>query len=136
MTSLSPPQCATPVLASDGHRIHLEEALTARFGLAWEARDDGHSYEIKGLRAANRSPRRCAPARRYGRAPSQRELAQLAQASNFATAQGQERYPGNPPDDRSRCRLRHSLDAQHQQQKSGGPKTAADLHLLGGAKGI
>jgi hypothetical protein len=25
---------------------HLEEALTARFGLAWEARDDGHGFEI------------------------------------------------------------------------------------------
>jgi TrwC relaxase len=28
---------------------HLEEALTARFGLAWEARDDGHGFEIKGI---------------------------------------------------------------------------------------
>jgi conjugative relaxase-like TrwC/TraI family protein len=28
---------------------HLEEALTARFGLAWEARDDGHGFEIKGV---------------------------------------------------------------------------------------
>jgi hypothetical protein len=28
---------------------HLEEALTARFGLGWEARDDGHGFEIKGI---------------------------------------------------------------------------------------
>ena len=28
---------------------HLEEALTRRFGLAWEARDDGHGFEIKGI---------------------------------------------------------------------------------------
>ena len=28
---------------------HLEEALTARFGLAWEARDDGHGFEIRGI---------------------------------------------------------------------------------------
>ena len=28
---------------------HLEEALTARFGLEWTARDDGHGFEIKGI---------------------------------------------------------------------------------------
>ena len=28
---------------------HLEEALTARFGLEWAARDDGHGFEIKGV---------------------------------------------------------------------------------------
>ena len=28
---------------------HLEEALTGRFGLAWEARDDGHGFEITGI---------------------------------------------------------------------------------------
>jgi TrwC relaxase len=28
---------------------HLEEALTARFGLEWVARDDGHGFEIKGI---------------------------------------------------------------------------------------
>jgi conjugative relaxase-like TrwC/TraI family protein len=28
---------------------HLEEALTARFGLVWVARDDGHGFEIKGI---------------------------------------------------------------------------------------
>jgi hypothetical protein len=27
----------------------LEEALTARFGLEWVARDDGHGFEIKGV---------------------------------------------------------------------------------------
>src|SRR6185369_4965055 len=27
----------------------LEEALTARFGLEWAARDDGHGFEIKGI---------------------------------------------------------------------------------------
>ena len=30
---------------------HLEEALTARFGLEWTARDDGHGFEIKGISA-------------------------------------------------------------------------------------
>ena len=28
---------------------HLEEALTRRFGVAWEARDDPHGLEIKGI---------------------------------------------------------------------------------------
>ena len=78
---------------------HLEEALTARFGLEWTARDDGHGFEIKGVggemmrvfssrRASITADLRGRAARfeqRYGRAPSQRELAQLAQASNFAT---------------------------------------------------
>jgi conjugative relaxase-like TrwC/TraI family protein len=78
---------------------HLEEALTRRFGLQWVARDDGHGFEIKGIsgemmrlfssrREAITAELRGRAARfeqRYGRAPSQRELAQLAQASNFAT---------------------------------------------------
>jgi len=78
---------------------HLEEALTARFGLEWTARDDGHGFEIKGIsgemmcvfssrRASITADLRVRAARfkeRYGRAPSQRELAQLAQASNFKT---------------------------------------------------
>jgi hypothetical protein len=78
---------------------HLEEALTARFGLEWTARDDGHGFEIKGIsgemmrvfssrRASITADLRGRAARfeqRYGRAPSQRELAQLAQASNFKT---------------------------------------------------
>ena len=78
---------------------HLEEALTRRFGLAWEARDDGHGFEIKGIsgemmrlfssrRASITADLRARAARfeaQYGRAPSQRELARLAQASNFKT---------------------------------------------------
>jgi conjugative relaxase-like TrwC/TraI family protein len=78
---------------------HLEEALTCRFGLQWEARDDGHGFEITGIsgemmrlfssrRESITADLRARAARfeqRYGRAPSQRELAQLAQASNFAT---------------------------------------------------
>jgi conjugative relaxase-like TrwC/TraI family protein len=78
---------------------HLEEALTARFGVAWEARDDGHGFEIKGIpgqmmrlfssrRESITADLRTRAARfekQYGRVPSQRELARLAQASNFAT---------------------------------------------------
>jgi hypothetical protein len=78
---------------------HLEEALTARFGLAWEARDDGHGFEIKGIpgqmmrlfssrRQSITADLRDRAARfeaQYGRAPSQRELARLAQVSNFKT---------------------------------------------------
>ena len=78
---------------------HLEEALTARFGLEWTARDDGHGFEIEGVsgammrvfssrRESITADLRVRAARfeqRYGRAPSQRELAHLAQASNFAT---------------------------------------------------
>jgi conjugative relaxase-like TrwC/TraI family protein len=78
---------------------HLEEALTGRFGLAWEARDDGHGFEIRGIsgemmrlfssrRQSITADLRARAARfeaQYGRAPSQRELARLAQASNFKT---------------------------------------------------
>jgi conjugative relaxase-like TrwC/TraI family protein len=78
---------------------HLEEALTRRFGLEWTARDDGRGFEIKGIsgemmrlfssrRESITTDLRIRAARfeaQYGRAPSQRELAQLAQASNFAT---------------------------------------------------
>jgi conjugative relaxase-like TrwC/TraI family protein len=78
---------------------HLEEALTARFGVEWTARDDGHGFEIKGIsgemmrvfssrRESITADLRVRAARfeqRYGRAPSQRELAHLAQASNFKT---------------------------------------------------
>ena len=78
---------------------HLEEALTRRFGLEWTARDDGHGFEITGIsgemmrvfssrRASITADLRGRAARfeqRYGRAPSQRELAHLAQASNFTT---------------------------------------------------
>ena len=78
---------------------HLEEALTARFGLEWTARDDGYGFEIKGISGqmmrvfsarresitADLRVRAAQFEQRYGRAPSQRELAQLAQASNFKT---------------------------------------------------
>jgi TrwC relaxase len=78
---------------------HLEEALTRRFGVEWVARDDGHGFEIRGIsgemmrlfssrRESITADVRARAARfeqQYGRAPSQRELAQLAQASNFAT---------------------------------------------------
>src|ERR1035437_8756577 len=78
---------------------HLEEALTRRFGVEWVARDDGHGFEIKGIsgemmrvfssrRESITADLRARAARfeqHYGRAPSQRELAQLAQASNFKT---------------------------------------------------
>src|SRR5690242_6697957 len=83
---------------------HLEEALTQRFGLEWTARDDGHGFEIKGIsgqmmrlfssrRESITADLRARAARfeqRYGRAPSQRELAQLAQASNFKTRAAKE----------------------------------------------
>ena len=83
---------------------HLEEALTGRFGLEWAPREDGNGFEIKGVsqemmdlfssrRQAITADARERAARfeqRYGRAPSQRELAQLAQASNFATRTGKE----------------------------------------------
>ena len=78
---------------------HLEEALARRFGLEWIVRDDGHGFEIKGIsremmrvfssrRESITADLRVRAARfeqRYGRAPTQRELAHLAQASNFAT---------------------------------------------------
>jgi conjugative relaxase-like TrwC/TraI family protein len=78
---------------------HLEEALTRRFGLEWTARDDGHGFEIKGIsgemmrlfssRRESITQEVRARAARFeqarGRKPSQRELAQIAQASNFAT---------------------------------------------------
>jgi hypothetical protein len=78
---------------------HLEEALTRRFGLEWVARDDGHGFEIQGISGqmmrvfssrresitAELRERAARFEQRYGRPPSQRELAQLAQASNFAT---------------------------------------------------
>jgi conjugative relaxase-like TrwC/TraI family protein len=83
---------------------HLEEALTARFGLEWTARDDGHGFEITGIsgemmrlfssrRESITADVRARAARfeqRYGRAPSQRELARLAQSSNFATRRSKE----------------------------------------------
>jgi conjugative relaxase-like TrwC/TraI family protein len=78
---------------------HLEEALTRRFGVEWTARDDGHGFEINGIsgqmmrlfssrRESITADLRARAARfeqQYGRKPSQRELAHLAQASNFTT---------------------------------------------------
>jgi conjugative relaxase-like TrwC/TraI family protein len=78
---------------------HLEEALTQRFGLEWTARDDGHGFEIKGISGAmmrlfssrresitaDLRDRAAQFEQHYGRKPSQRELAHLAQASNFKT---------------------------------------------------
>ena len=83
---------------------HLEEALTRRFGLQWTARDDGHGYEITGISGemmrlfssrrqsitADLRTRAAQFEQRAGRAPSQRELAQLAQSSNFATRKSKE----------------------------------------------
>ena len=83
---------------------HLEEALTARFGVEWAIRDDGHGFEIKGIsgemmrvfssrRESITADLRTRAARfeqRYGRKPSQRELAHLAQASNFQTRAAKE----------------------------------------------
>jgi hypothetical protein len=87
---------------------YLKEALTGRFGLEWTAREDGHGFEIKGISgemmrlfssrresiSADLRARAARFERRYGRAPSQRELAQLAQASNFATRKTKEGAPG------------------------------------------
>jgi hypothetical protein len=86
---------------------HLEEALTGRFGIEWTAREDGHGFEIKGI---SREMMRLFSSRRESisadlrappsgsssvtAAPSQRELAQLAQASNFATRKSKEGAPG------------------------------------------
>ena len=83
---------------------HLEDALTRRFGLQWVARDDGHGFEIKGIsgqmmrlfssrRASITADLRARAAQfeqRYGRKPSQRELAHLAQAANFKTRAAKE----------------------------------------------
>jgi AAA domain/TrwC relaxase len=83
---------------------HLEEALTRRFGVEWVARDDGHGFEITGIsgemmrlfssrRESITQDLRARAARfeaQYGRPPSQRELAQLAQASNFRTRAAKE----------------------------------------------
>ena len=83
---------------------HLEEALTLRFGIQWIARDDGHGFEIKGISGemmrvfssrrvsitADLRDRAARFEQCYGRKPSQRELAQLAQASNFKTRAAKE----------------------------------------------
>ena len=67
--------------------------------MEWVARDDGHGFEIKGISGemmrlfssrresitADLRARAAQFEAQYGRQPSQRELAQLAQASNFRT---------------------------------------------------
>ena len=83
---------------------HLEEALSRRFGIQWVARDDGHGFEIKGISGqmmrlfssrresitADLRDRAARFEQRYGRKPSQRELAHLAQAANFKTRAAKE----------------------------------------------
>jgi conjugative relaxase-like TrwC/TraI family protein len=83
---------------------YLEEALTNRFGIEWTAREDGNGFEIKGISGEMMhlfSSRRQSITKElraraaqfeqsYGRAPSQRELARLAQSANFATRKGKE----------------------------------------------
>jgi conjugative relaxase-like TrwC/TraI family protein len=86
---------------------HLEEALTRRFGLQWTARDDGHGFEINGISGqmmrlfssrrqsitAGLRARAAQFEQRHGPKPSQRELAQLAQASNFRTRAAKDAAP-------------------------------------------
>jgi hypothetical protein len=73
---------------------HLEEALTSRFGIEWTAREDGNGFQIKGISGEMMrlfSSRRVSITKELrARAASQRETAQLAQASNFATRKGKE----------------------------------------------
>jgi len=73
--------------------LHLESALTARFGVEWEPRADGYGHEIAGVpqkvmeslstrRASINAEMRERAAefeRAEGRAPTQRELARIAQ---------------------------------------------------------
>ena len=80
--------------------IHLEEALTRRFGLRWAERADGQGFEIAGISQKvmdTFSSRRADIQRRvreelvprfeatYGRKPSQAELSSLKQEANLAT---------------------------------------------------
>jgi hypothetical protein len=87
--------------------LHLEAALTRRFGVAWTARADGYGHEISGVtqqvmdalstrRAAITAEQR-ERAREFeraaGRRPSQRELAQLAQAVTLDSRDGKAEKP-------------------------------------------
>jgi len=80
--------------------IHLEEALTRRFGLHWVPRPDGQGYEIAGVGQEvmdTFSSRRADIEKHvreelvprfeatYGRQPTQAELASLRQDANLAT---------------------------------------------------
>ena len=83
---------------------HLEAAMTRRWGLAWAPRADGYGSEIKGISAAlmeEFSSRRATIKARvarmardyedeHGRAPSQAQLAKMAQRANLATRKGKE----------------------------------------------
>ncbi len=87
---------------------HPEEALTHRFGLEGIARDDGHGFEIKGIsggmmrvfssrRESITADLRACAARfeqRYGRKPSQRELAPRASRELQNTRVRQHPVPG------------------------------------------
>ncbi len=73
--------------------------MTRRLGIEWTAHDDGHGFEIRGISeemmrmlssrqesiTADLRVRAARFEQRYGRKPSQRELARLAQASNLKT---------------------------------------------------
>jgi conjugative relaxase-like TrwC/TraI family protein len=80
--------------------VHLEEAMSRRFGIQWTERPDGLGYEIAGVsqqamdvfssrREAidERMAGQLVPEfeREYGRKPSQAELASLRQEANLAT---------------------------------------------------
>ena len=116
---------------------HLEEALTRRFGLEWVARDDGHGFEIQGISGqmmrlfssrresitADLRARAARFERHYGRAPSQRQLAQLAQASRL-------RRPGTGV--RALARARQGRDLATGQ--AGDPVVPAGLPPCGGPR--
>ena len=85
----------------------MENALTARFGVAWVPRLDGHGREIAGVsqalmdmfssRRASIGPLAARLAREYeaqfGRAPDARALASLRQWANLATRRGKDAEP-------------------------------------------
>ena len=88
--------------------LHLEAAMTRRFGVEWEPRDDGYGAEIAGIEGAllrEFSSRRetilgerAQLARQWeqstGQKPTQWQLAQLGQQANLKTRDGKE----GPPD--------------------------------------
>ena len=85
----------------------MENALTARFGVAWVPRLDGHGREVAGVsqalmdmfssRRASIGPLTARLAREYeaqfGRAPDARALASLRQWANLATRRGKDAEP-------------------------------------------
>jgi conjugative relaxase-like TrwC/TraI family protein len=88
--------------------LHLESALTRRFGLEWVTRKDGVGRELKGIaqlvmdmfssRRAAITAEAAEWARKYeaahGRKPSQRLMAQISQQATLATRKGK---PGGEP---------------------------------------